>query len=303
MNTKIDALGVEWFDVEASRLSQKARHTDFVSLPVTGVSSPAAAERPSLIKHEAGATSDIDRQIVVQQRHMQFVEKKIEQWGPCSAYTTDWDALLSATKDLVNGVVSGDVSLVRQALSRHADPSMTVPVLDPNVSHHTATAPQYVSLPIGVAALLRGKEISAQSGNKADLAPFKEIAQLLLMDGNQSRVTVGVSPDGQGSALGYKAFGVKVYGNDAGMESVEQRTVSVPLSVCTLVSSVAPASMVDHKVAPSTDGVVWGEDLPSDARNNYMDLLDPQGDSMKDSIQRFRQRRATPSSSPGGPKF
>ena len=302
MNNKIDELGVEWFDVDASRASQKWRHTDFVSLPATGLRSPELPGRAPLIKHEAGANGPVDRQIMVQQRHAQFLEGKIQQWGPCSPYTTDWDALLSATNDLVKGVINGDIGLVRQALANHADPGMTVSVLDPNSLTQDPSHPQYVALPIGVAALLRGKEVATQSGNKADQAPFKEIGQLLLMDGATPRVSVGASPDGVGSALGYQAFGVKVYGDEAGMESLEHRVVSIPLSVYNLVGAAVPMAMVDNRIEPATNGVVWGEDLPSDARNNYMDLLDPQEDSIKDSIQRFRQRRAT-ASRPSSPKM
>ncbi len=42
----------------------------------------------------------------------------------------------------------------------------------------------------------------------------------------------------------------------------------------------------------ATDGLVWGEALPDNARNNFMDLIDTQKSAFDESINRFRSRRA-----------
>ena len=295
MNNTPDDLGIQWFDVPSAKTP--VVQSDFVSMPFTGISSPASASGLPLIKHEAGSVGRSSRSRGIQKLHTKFMDAKIQEWGPSSPYTVDLQALTSATRQLVSGVISGNIDQVRDALKNHADPAMTVAVLDPNKDSPSS----YISLPLGVAALLRGNELVQQTNDKSALAPFKEIAQLLLMNGSTPNIEVGNAPDGSGSALSYKAYGVKLYGNEAGMESIETRMVNIPLSVRNLVSAAVPSAMVDNQVTPATDGMVWGEDLPAEARNNYMDLLDPQGDTLKDSIQRYRQRRSEkPSgSSPG----
>ena len=291
MNNTPDDLGIQWFDVPSSKAP--VVQSDFVSMPFTGMSSPASASGLPLIKHEAGAVGPSARSRGLQKIHAKFMDAKIQEWGPSSPYTVDLQALTSATRQLVAGVIAGNINQVREALQNHADPTMTVAVLDPNKDSPSS----YVSLPLGVAALLRGNELVQQTNDKAALAPFKEIAQLLLMNGSSPTIEVGNAPDGSGSALSYKAYGVKLYGDEAGMESIETRVINIPMSVRNLVSAAVPLAMVDNQVTPATDGMVWGEDLPVQARNNYMDLIDPQGDTLKDSIQRYRQRR---SEKPGG---
>lgn len=291
MNYTKDSDGFEWADNVGSARKETLHH-DFVSMPFTKRSSPVEKGQVlPLIVHRAGANGPQQRQTIVEEKHNQFVEKQIMQWGESSPYTIDWNALNAATDMLVDGVISGDINKVRQALSNHADPNTTVSVRDPMALSTDALA-QYVTLPIGVAAAIRGREMMVATGDKLSNVPFKEIASILLMYKNTPQVSVGVNPDGSGgNAIGYIAPGVKLY-KDAGSEGFEQRVVAVPMSVASAVSAAAPLCIVDGAVPEATDGLVWGEALPRDARNNFMDLIDPEQVSFEQSLARFRTRRA-----------
>lgn len=287
----VDKDGFEWADNVPSARQEKLNN-DFVSMPFSGMSSPIEKGNVlPLIVHKAGATGAINRRTDVEGQYQSFVDSQLKQWGETSPHTIDWQALNAAHALLLEGVIEGDAAKVKTALQNHADPNMLVSVRDPNAEASDPFA-SYVNMPIGVAAVLRGRELAVASGNKLAAAPFKEVAAMLLMDGNTPRISVGNSPDGNGSAIGYTAFGVKLYGNDAGADSVENRVVNVPMSVRNAVSAAAPMCMVDDKVPAATNGVVWGEDLPKDARNNYMDMIDTKQSSLSDSLERYRLRRA-----------
>lgn len=299
MSHTTDNDGFSWFDNVPSARQEKLHH-DFVSIPFTNRTSPIEKGQVlPLIVHRAGANGPKQRQTIVEEKHNQFVEKHIKEWGESSPYTIDWNALNAATDLLVDGVISGDVAKVQQALNNHADPNTTVSVRDPMSLTADADA-KYVTLPIGVAAAMRGREVALATGDKLANIPFKEIASLLLMHKNTPQISIGVNPDGSGTnAIGYVAPGVKLFGDVAGLEGFENRVVAVPMSVASALSSAAPLCMVDGAVPAATDGLVWGEALPSDARNNFMDLIDTQKSAFDESINRFRSRRATtPTSSP-----
>lgn len=302
MNYITDNDGFSWADNVASARKEVLHH-DFVSLPFTNRSSPIEKGQVlPLIVHRAGANGPQQRQTMVEEKHNEFIEKNILQWGESSPYTIDWTALNAATDLLVDGVISGDVSKVQQALNNHADPNTTVSVRDPMAFGSDADA-QYVTLPIGVAAAMRGREVIVASGDKLAGAAFKEIASMLLMHKNTPQISVGSHPDGSGSAIGYIAPGVKLFGDDAGLEGFEHRVVSVPMSVASAVSAAAPLCMADGNVPAQTDGLVWGETLPKDARNNFMDLIDTQKSAFDESIARFRSRRATSANQPSAIKI
>lgn len=293
MNFTTDNDGFSWADNVPSARKETLHH-DYVSMPFTNRTSPVEkGQLLPLIVHRAGANGPQQRQTDVEERHNEFVEKNLLQWGESSPYTIDWNALNAATDLLVDGVISGDVAKVQQALNNHADPNTTVSVRDPMSLTADAEA-KYVTLPIGVAAAMRGREVALATGDKLALAPFKEIASMLLMHKNTPQISIGVNPDGSGgNAIGYVAPGVKLFGDAAGLEGFENRVVAVPMSVASVLSGAAPLCMVDGAVPAATDGLVWGEALPRDARNNFMDLIDTQKSAFEESINRFRSRRAT----------
>lgn len=288
----LNDLGVEWFDVESSK--RKARLQSFVSAPYTGLSSPTAHGQPfPLIKHEVSAGAPFRKQQKDHQLHQKFIEQKVQTWGPSSAFSVDWNALQSATHSLVDGVIKGDIEKVKRALSNHADPNMTVSVLDPN----NATGTKYVVVPLGVAALLRGKEVADQGNNVA--GSFKEIATMLLTDGTGPRVSVGNHPQGFGSAIGYHARGMSVDGDNAGADSVEHRVVEIPMFLRTMIGSAVPEAILDGAVADATDGLVWGEEFSASAPKSYLDLVDAQEITVQTKIEEYRHRRARPASIAG----
>lgn len=296
MNYTTDTDGFQWA-TNVAPARKETLHHDFVSMPFTKRSSPIEKGQVlPLIVHRAGANGPRQRQTMVEEKHNQFVEKKIAQWGESSPHTIDWNALNAATDMLVDGVINGDINKVQQALNNHADPNTTVSVRDPMALSNDETA-QYVTLPIGVAAAMRGREMMVATGDKLSNVPFKEIASMLLMHKNTPQVSIGVNPDGSGgSAIGYVAPGVKLH-KDAGTEGFEHRVVAVPMSVASAVSSAAPLCIVDGAVPEATDGLVWGEALPQDASKNFMDLIDPEEVSFDQSLARFRSRRAAIASS------
>lgn len=293
MNFTTDNEGFAWADNVASARKETLHH-DLVSLPFTNRTSPVEKGQVlPLIVHRAGANGPKQRQTVVEERHNEFVEKNLLNWGESSPYTIDWNALNAATDLLVDGVISGDLAKVQQALNNHADPNTTVSVRDPMALSTDADA-QYVTVPIGVAAAIRGREVAIANGDKLANAPFKEIATLLLMHNNTPQISIGGNPDGSGgSAIGYVASGIKLYEPNAGLEGFEHRVVAIPMSVSSALGAAAPMCLVDGNVPAQTDGLVWGEALPKDARNNFMDLIDTQKSAFDESIARFRSRRAT----------
>lgn len=293
MKFRTDADGFSWNDdlLNKEEKPQKIEQ-DYVSMPFTGLRSPLMPGQVlPLIVHEAGAYATPDRQSSLRQNYNAFVEKNTTMWGESSPHHIDWKALNAATHLLVEGVIAGDVNKVQEALQHHADPNMTVAVRDP-LALSSDNSAEYVAMPVGVAAVLRGQEVAQSTGNKAAAAPFKEIGALLLMNGQTPRIEVGNNPNGDGgSAISYQAFGVVALGDQAGFDSIETRVVAIPLSVRTALGSVAPMAIVDNNVKPQTNGVVWGEEIPKKAAE-YMDLIDMREAAFTDVLTRFRQRQA-----------
>jgi len=294
-----DADGFIWMD-DVPSAKPETLHHDFVSVPFTGRSSPVEKGQVlPLIVHRPGQNGPQTRQSGVEQAHQAFVENQIQKWGESSPYTVDWKALHAATELLVDGVISGDVGKVQEALSRHADSQTTVSVRDPYASATDSTA-AYVTLPIGVAAAMRAREVAVASGDKLAGAPYKEIASMLLMHGNSPRVALGAHPGPEGgSAVSYTAQGLQLHGDTAGWDSVENRVVSVPLSVLNAIGAAAPLCLVDGAVPEQTTGYIWGEALPKIAERNNMDMIDTQFAAMDESIKRYRARRTAPVASSG----
>lgn len=286
-----DNNGFEFFDVEKSK--DEKVHADFVSMPFTGlISSIEKGEVLPLIVHKAGHNGFGLRQEKIQQVYDDLIETQTKKWGESSPWTADWLALNKATNNLVKGVIDGNLNQVKEALQKGADPQMTVEVKDPCALKGQQDS-SYVALPIGVASLLRGKEKYASQQDKDVLNNYKEIAHLLLSSQTKCSIEVGNHPDGSGqSALSYKAFGLSLYGSNSGSETLETRVVTIPLSLRTALGSLLPNCLVDDKVTPATEGMVYGEDIPKQARNNYMDLIDPKEISLTNSVEKFRLRQA-----------
>lgn len=260
-----------------------------------------------LVDHEVGAGMAFRKRERMISNYSAFLKSHLGARGESSAFVQDWAALTAVTQKMVQSVVAGDASGVAQAIKAGADPHMLVNVQDPNKlgDHNT-----YIQLPVGVAAVMLGQQKAepflasakaakgsgdheayalAKANAKAAAAPFAEVARALILSGNQPGVEVGLSPYGAGYAISYHQPGFHIVGPDAGSESIETRCVSIPLSLSTALSGAVPEAYVSSYVAPSTEGVMIGEEFP-DETPSAMRILDVPGSAVDSGITAYRAR-------------
>ena len=285
MNT-VDQDGVEWMSLPDPASVQRPNRLQ--AAPFTNIASPIGAEHSHpLIDHSFGAGLPFARQERGRRNYELFEQGKIQSWGPSSPNAVDWRELKAATAQLVHALINGDVAAARQAIASGADPDMTVSVRDPMQLGATSLA--RVEVPIGVAAVMRGRELAAAGSPSHAHA---ELAQMLLhTKSGQPRISLGVAPDGDGQAVGYVVDGEKFMGPDAGQESREHRWARLPQPLFNAVARVCDKALIAGRVAPADPyGRAFGENVPD--HGGYMNIQDVQEGAMVNKILGRRARLA-----------
>lgn len=255
-----------------------------LNAPETGVMSPLEKDGLPFVAHAQSFAPHLSHDLKTRALHEAKMEELTQVWGPSSPNTIDIVALQQATKHLLEGAFSGDFNKVKDALQMGADSNTLVWVK--NTQQET---PHYDLAPLGAAVAMLGQR-QKMLKHIPNTQSFDEVARVLLMDGPQSKVQVGVSDDNT-PVLGYTVSNMYV-GDQA-----QYRHMPLSMSQQVAVCRAAPEAMIDGKMNPQTDGVAMGEELPRFLRDTYADLYDPKRDSLQEALQDFRTRRANPSSS------
>lgn len=271
-------------------IKEEPKFLDLPSMPLTNIVSPTSLKQSApLIMHTLNPKMHPNKLEVAKMDLNRLYAEKLEKWGDESPVNLDWNSLKNATEELITGVIQLDIRKVESALKNNADPSTIVFARDPFADSKDPD-PKYVPVPIGVAAVMLGEELSKYGLGSFVKNKTAEIARMLLIDDSKPSIEIGNSND-FGSAISFTAMGIKLEGDFAGMESFEAIEVPITLSLRNSLSNILPECMVEN-VHHDTDGLAWGEKVPfSDFPLDGVNLKFSIEGSFEDSLNRFRERR------------
>lgn len=249
----------------------------YLNVPFTDVVSPPEADGLPFVSHSPEHTAPfLSQHAATREAYHRRLEELTSTWGPSIPCKVDLDRLQEVTQQLIQGALAGDVPKVKRALQEGANPDTLVLVRDV-----CAKNPQYVAAPLGVACAM----YHAQTKDRLMQDAHKAIVRLLLVRDGKSVVDIGPSPETSSMSAGFSLPGITWGGEH------EYRQVPLTFAQSSTLAKFVPEGL-DNGVKYISGGVAYGEELPKEMKDTYMDLYDPSRDTLVDAIACFREQRA-----------
>ena len=207
------------------------------------------------------------------QKHAARAQALVEVWGESSPNTQDWNALQAANQRLTDAALTGHPEAIARAVAEGGNPLLMVAYPLPQADGSRPV----VSLPVGVVALLCAQEEIQALGPNATPAlkraiqhGFEAVARpLLIAASGQPVVALGTHPDG-GMGLSFVAPGQSIDTDSDGFGGLAMVRRTYPLSMAASVAlGKVPELHVEHALAPSTLGLLQGEELSARTHANH----------------------------------
>lgn len=282
----------EWNQANDKGLSDPSRSPSSIdrkhlNVPFTDVTSPVGEDGFPFISHSPDHTARFLGSEKTRSNYFKRLDELTSSWGPSTPLKLDFDRLKEVTSQLIKATILGDVPRVQRALLEGADPDTLVLVRDV-----CAKNPSYLVAPLGVACAM----LHAQDRQPMLQDAYKAITRLLLVREGKSVVDVGPSPEHQSMSAGFSLPSIEWGGN------LEYRQVPLTFAQSGVLSKFVPESM-DRPVKNVSAGVAYGEELPTEMKDTFLDLYDPARDTLTSAIDRYRTAKPQNPSSASAPKM